>query len=415
MRLLIVTQYFWPENFRVNDLVAALVDRGHQVTVLTALPNYPDGAILPAYRADPAAFTEYHGAQVLRVPFLTRGKGAFRLVLNYASFVASASTLGAWRARRADYDAIFVYQPSPVTSCLPAIAIGRARGIPVVLWTLDLWPETLQAIGVVTSPRLLRMVGRLVAYIYRHCDLVLGQSRAFADNVTQYGGDAQRFRYFPQWSEQLFPAGAAPVAIAPEVAPFGATFNVMFAGNIGEAQDFPAILDAAERLRNRSDIRWLIVGDGRAADWVRSEIVRRELEQSVHLLGRHPIERMPAFFRAAGALLVTLKRDPVFSLTIPGKVQTYLAAGLPLLGMLDGEGRAVIDDARAGLTCPAGNGEALAACVLKMAQCSPEERAIMGANGLAYSRREFDRERLLSQLELWLGELRRPRVAGAVR
>ncbi len=404
MRLLIFTQYFWPENFRVNDLVAALVARGHDVTVLTGVPNYPDGEVFGEYRAQPHAFGTYQGSEVIRVPMLPRRKGSVRLVLNYASFVLSAATFGPWRLRGRRFDVVFVYQPSPITACLPAIVVSRLWRVPLFLWTLDLWPETLQAVSVVKSPLVLRQIGRMVTFIYRRCTLVLGQSRGFESNVQHYSGDATRFRYFPQWSESLFGHGPAPAARAPETIPFAATFNVVFAGNIGDAQDFPAILDAAECLRHRRDIQWLIVGDGRAARWVRDEIARRQLDACVHLLGRHAIERMPEFFAAAGALLVTLRKDPVFSLTIPGKVQTYLASGVPLLGMLDGEGARVIDESGAGLSCPAGDAVALAACVEALAAMSPQARAEMGARGVAYSALEFDRDRLLTQLERWISD-----------
>jgi colanic acid biosynthesis glycosyl transferase WcaI len=414
MRLLVVSQYFWPENFRINELVETLVARGHDVTVLTARPNYPEGVVYPEYAAAPTKFAHYAGAAVVRVPFAPRGHGAARLVLNYATFVASAATLGAWRLRGRPFDAVFVFQPSPVTSCLPALVIGRLKRAPVILWTLDLWPETLQAVGVLRSPLLLSFVGRLVRFIYRRCALVLGQSRAFASNVERYAGGADRFRYFPQWSEALFSIDPASVAPAPEVQPYAGTFNVLFAGNIGDAQDFPAILDAAERLRHRPDIRWLVVGDGRAAAWVREEVERRGLGARVILLGRHPAERMPAFFKGASALLVSLKRAPVFALTIPGKVQAYLASGLPVLGMLDGEGARVIEEAQAGLTCAAGDGAALATLVERLAVLPAAERSEMGARGLHYARREFDRERLVGQLEGWLRGVAAPSASAAL-
>jgi len=405
MRLLVVSQVFWPENFRINDLVAALVERGHEVTVLTGHPNYPSGNVFPEYLAEPQEFASYRGAEVVRVPMLPRGQGAARLMLNYASFVAGGSIVGAWRLRGREFDAIFVYQPSPISSALPANLIGALKGVPVVLWTLDLWPETLRAVGVVKSPALLGAVGVLVSFIYRNCALVLGQSRAFESNVARYAGSADRFRYFPQWSEQIFAGDLSSVEPAEEMRPFAGKFNVLFAGNIGEAQDFPAILDAAERLRSRDDVRWLVVGDGRAAGWLREEIARRGLGAQVHLLGRHAVERMPAFFRGADALLVSLRADPVFSLTIPGKVQAYLASGMPLLGMLDGEGARVIEDSGAGFTCAAGDGAALAALVERLAALPPAEREAMGARGRDYSRAEFDRERLLAQLEEWLREV----------
>lgn len=405
MRILIVTQYFWPENFRVNDLVGGLRRRGHEITVLTGSPNYPEGVVDADFLRDPAAFSWYEGAEVLRVPFMPRGRGRLRLILNYLSFVISAATVGTMRLRGRRFDAIFVFQPSPITACLPALVIGRIKKVPVLLWVLDLWPETLLAVGATRSPTVIALIGRLVSLIYRNCALVLGQSQAFRASIRQYAGDDRRFRYFPGWAESIESGWLDEIEPAPEVLEYQDTFNVLFAGNIGEAQDFPAILDAAHLLRQRADIRWLIVGDGRAAPSVRDEIERRGLQQSVRLLGRYPLERMPGFFRGANALLVTLKRDPVFALTIPGKVQTYLASGLPLIAMLDGEGARVIEEAAAGLVCPAGDSRALAQRVGELAAMSAQERAEMGSRGVAYASREFDRERLLLQLEDWIHEL----------
>ena len=326
-------------------------------------------------------------------------------MLNYLSFVVWGVLLGPWLLRGRRFDAIFMFETSPITSALPALLLRRIKQAPLLMWVLDLWPDTLSAVGAVRSPRALRAVGALVAFIYKRCDLILAQSRAFYSAIERWSGDATRIRYLPAWAEATFDRDLRDVEPAPELAPYAATFNVMFAGNIGEAQDFPAILDAAEFLRSRADIRWLVVGDGRAAEFVRSEITRRKLEDRVHLLGRHPLERMPSFVRGAGALLVSLKAEPIFAMTIPGKVQSYLAAGLPLLGMLDGEGARVIDEAAAGLTCRAGDGRALAEAVLALHHLSPRERSAMGERGRAYGRSEFDRAALITRLEHWLAEL----------
>ena len=405
MRLLVVSQYFWPENFRVNDLVAELVARGHTVTVLTGKPNYPDGQIFSDYRSDPARFTEFAGARVLRIPVVPRGSGSVWLVINYLSFVVSGLLLGPWRLRGQEFDAIFVFQTSPITSALPAILLRRVKRAPLLMWVLDLWPDTLDAIGVVRAPWALACIGRLVGFIYRRCDRVLVQSSAFMPNVERYAGDTSRIRYFPNWAEPTFEVPSNAAALAPEADPYKDCFNVVFAGNIGEAQDFPAILVAAEAMRDEPSLRWLIVGDGRSASWLRNEIVRRGLDRNVVMLGRHPIERMPSFFRAAGALLVSLKKEPIFALTVPGKVQSYLAAGLPIVAMLDGEGAKVIEQAGAGLVCGAGEGLALAQRVSQLMRLSNEARAAMGARGRRYCEREFDRKRLVSALEKWIEEL----------
>jgi glycosyltransferase involved in cell wall biosynthesis len=333
---------------------------------------------------------------------LARGHGAVRLFLNYLSFVIGACLYGPWRLRGQQADVIFVFEPSPVTVGLPAILLGRIKRAPVVFWALDLWPETLAAIGVVRSPRVLGWVGHLVKFIYERCTLVLGQSRGFLSSLAKYCSDAQKIRYFPSWAEEVF--DEPNLVPAPEVPVLEGVFNVLFAGNIGEAQDLPAVLEAAESLKHNAAIRWLIVGDGRKSGWLLEEVAHRGLQGNVLLLGRFPVERMPSFYAHADALLVSLKKDPVFSMTIPGKVQSYLMAGVPLVGMLDGEGAKVITEANAGLVCAAGDAGGLAAAVLQMAAMRADQRHQLGANGRAFAQKEFGRGLLMDRLELLLHE-----------
>jgi len=405
MRVLILSQYFWPEMFRVNDLASELIARGHEVTVLTGVPNYPDGHVFPAYQEDPAAFATYEGAMVFRVPMLPRGKGGLRLIANYLSFVVGGLLRGPRMLRGREFDAIFVYQISPITSVLPALWLGYRKRTPVLLWVLDLWPETLAAIGVVKSPVLLGWIGSLVRFIYRRCDRILVQSRAFVANVERYAGDRAKIRYFPGWAESVFDARSLPVP-AVEFEPYASAFKLIFAGNIGQAQDFPAIIAAADLLREIPDLRWIILGDGRAGDEARAEVARRGLQEQVVFLGRFPLERMPEFFAGSDALLVSLKDEPVWSMTIPGKVQSYLASGRPLLAMLNGEGARVIEEAGAGLTGPAGDSAKLAANVRAMMAMPREERLAMGDAGRRYAAAEFDRQMLIGRLEGWIEEVR---------
>jgi colanic acid biosynthesis glycosyl transferase WcaI len=410
VRLLIVTQYFWPENFRINDLVTGLAERGHEIVVLTGFPNYPDGAVFPAFRAKPGAFSKFGNVRVERVPLVARGRGGFRLMVNYASFALTASALGAWRLRGERFDAIFAYEPSPITVGIPAAVLRRLKRAPLAFWVLDLWPETLQAIGAVRSAALLAAVGKLVGFVYRRCDLILAQSRSFIPQIAKYLPRDERVAYFPAWAEAALEAAAPePSAAVPSIP---GSFNVMFAGNIGDAQDFPAILAAAESLRDRRDIRWLIVGDGRAAAWVAAEVQRRNLGDRFLLLGRHPLEEMPQFYRHADALLVSLRNEPVFALTLPGKLQSYLAAGIPVLAMVNGEAADVVRRSGGGLTCAAGDTAGLAAAVRELAALSPAERAEMGRRGKAFSAKEFDRATLIVRLESWLLKLT-ARGAGA--
>ena len=397
-----ISQYFWPENFRINDLVSEWIQRGHEVVVLTGVPNYPMGKVFDAYKKTPDDFMAFEGAKIIRAPIIPRGSSRLALTLNYASFVISSFLCGVWRLRGIHADVIFVYEPSPVTVGLPAVWLGKIKKIPVVFWALDLWPDTLTAVGAVRSPTVLRMIGRLVQYIYNRCTLVLGQSRGFMGSIANYCNDPTKIRYFPSWAEDVFTnTGVNP---APEIPVLKHGFTVLFAGNIGEAQDMPAVLGAAEKLRTHSHLRWVIVGDGRKSEWLHAEVVRRGLQDQVLMPGRFPVERMPSFYAHADALLVSLKSDPVFSMTIPGKVQTYLMTGIPLLGMLDGEGAAVIHDAHAGLTCAAGDSAALAEKVLELAAMSAEKRQHLGKNGQSYALKEFGRSQLMDRMEALLSE-----------
>ena len=236
----------------------------------------------------------------------------------------------------------------------------------------------------------------LVRWIYRRCDLVLVPSHAFVPEVVRHGVPEAIVRYFPNWGEAVFA----------DLQKFPPGFRILFAGNIGAAQDFPAIIDAASHLKERSDIQWLILGDGRMADWARAEVVRRELEHTVYFLGQRPLEEMPRFFAAADSLLLSLKSDPTFARTVPGKLQSYLAAGRPVLAMLDGEGARIVAESGAGFHCSAGDSNALAEAVKRLAAMSAGERRRMGCNGREYFLEHFARERVFDHLEAWLVELR---------
>jgi glycosyltransferase involved in cell wall biosynthesis len=406
MHILIVTQYFWPEEFRINDLALGLKERGHRVTVLTGKPNYPGGRFFDGYGFFGRAREDLHGIEVLRVPLVARGNGgAFRLALNYCSFALTASALGPLRCRER-YDAMLVFEPSPITVGLPARALRATTGVPVLFWVQDLWPESLAATGAVRAPWALELADRLTRFVYRGCDRILVQSRAFVEPIARMDVERSRIVYFPNSAEALYRPCELPED-AYERSAMPAGFRILFAGNIGAAQDFATIIAAAELLKAQTHIRWCILGDGRLAPWVRDEIAKRRLESCVHLLGRHPVESMPRWFAAADALLVTLKRDPIFALTIPSKLQSYLACARPIVAALEGEGARVVTEAGAGYTAAPENAQALADAVRSIAALAPAERERMGQSGRRYFERHFERSRLLDQLEAWMLELRR--------
>jgi len=404
MKIIMVTQYFWPENFRINDLVLGLKERGHDVKVLTGIPNYPGGRFFRGYQFFGPLFETYEDIPLFRVPIIPRGNGSrIRLVLNYFSFVFFACLLGPLR-RLGAIDLIFIYEPSPISVCLPALLLKKLKSAPVMFWMQDLWPESLSATGAIRSKKILKMVDILVRFIYRGCDRILIQSRTFSEPVKRQGGNPKRILYFPNSAEALY----KPLKVesnAPERRMIPKGFRVTFAGNIGAAQDFTTILNAAELLKDRTEINWVIIGDGRLFLWVKSQVAKRGLSRNVHLLGRYPAKAMPRFFALSDALLVTLKKEPIFALTIPSKVQSYLACGKPIIAALDGEGARVVDEAGAGMTCSAENPKALAEAILKLYNLSERKREEMGRKGRSYFEKHFEREMLIDRLDEWMKEL----------
>jgi len=400
MRVLIVTQYFWPENFRINDLAIGLQERGHEVSVLAGLPNYPQGRLHPGYGFVRGPYSErFEGMPVYRVPLVTRGpsKGA-RLALNFASFALAASLLGPLRIR-GRFDALLVYEPSPITVALPAIVLKRLRRTPMALWVQDLWPETLSATGALRSSVMLERVRSLVRFIYRHCDRLLLSSPGFIQHAIAHGVAADRAVYFPNWAEKFYRPMNREEA-SREVDDFPPQgVRMLFAGNLGSSQSLATLVEAAGRLRHRKDIVWVLIGEGNERRTLERLVADRGLQDNVRFLGHRPSEKMPAYFALADGLLVTLRNDPVFALTVPSKVQTYLACARPVLAALPGDGRAVIEQAQAGLTCAPDDPEALARIAEQFADLDPAERNRLAGNARSYFERNFEREMLLDRLE----------------
>jgi colanic acid biosynthesis glycosyl transferase WcaI len=398
MKILVVSQYFWPENFRINDLCTGLVEKGHSVTVLTGVPNYPGGAVFKEYQDNPRGFDSLAGVEIVRSPIITRGSNSrVLLALNYLSYFVSASTWGMVKLRKHDFDIVFVCQLSPVTIAIPAIAYKYLFKKPIVMWVLDLWPESLQATGLTNSRLILGAIDKLVRFIYWKCDIVLGQSKVMVHEIQSKVKLKEKVSYFPSWAEDVFISGQSAAKVS-EIQDFDG-FKLLFAGNVGESQDFPKVLDAMDYVRRiNPNVALFIVGDGRAMPYVKSRIREAGLEDNVKLLGRFPIEQMPGFYNSADALLVSLRDEHIFSMTIPGKVQSYLAAGKPLLGMLNGEGASVINESGAGFAAPASDYQALAEHILFLANLPVDKREEMGRKSIEYGRKNYDRNSLIDRL-----------------
>jgi len=397
LNILIVSQYFWPENFRINDLVRALLGRGQKVDVLSGQPNYPAGKTFDGYRASGISAQDWEGATLYRVPLAPRGTGsALRLVWNYLSFVLSGSIFGPFVLRGKPVDVIVVYAVSPILQALPAILLKWLKGAKLVILVQDLWPESLEATGFIRNRTVLSMVRVLVRWIYARADLLLVQSEAFIEPVAAL---AQRGKiaYYPNSADNVFISTQQTVSDHCPVAGLDEGFSVVFAGNLGTAQAVETIIEAAALLQDLPAIHFVLVGDGSRVNWIKQQITTLGLK-NVQLTGRYPLEAMPAILSRAGALLVTLKDEPIFAQTVPSKVQVYLAMARPLIACLNGEGARIVEQANAGISCKAEDAHALASAIRKLAALSVEQRNALGQNGLDYFNRHFDRDMLTDTL-----------------
>lgn len=386
LKVLILTQYFWPETFRITEVAQSLQAAGCDVVVLTGQPNYPEGIILDGYSAFALTMQIHEGLKINRVPLIPRGSGSkTRLIINYLSFIMSASIFGSWLLRGQRFDAILVYAPSPIMQAIPAIWLSWLKGAKLITWVQDLWPESLSATGFVRSPTILAAVSLVVRWIYRRNDLLLVQSCAFIASVVKMAGGTQVI-YHPNPGDLAFSNAQANQQSGLQLEP---GFNIVFAGNLGAAQALDTVLTAAQVLVDAEEIRFVIIGSGSQGRWLKQKIELLGLK-NISMVGRFPPSDMPGIFAQASALLVTLVRDPIVSQTVPSKIQAYLAAGKPIIAALDGEGARVIIEAGAGIACQAEDPHALADAVRRLYETHLEERDSMSQSGRTYYEQHFD-------------------------
>ncbi len=394
-RILLVTQYFQPENFKCNDIAFELQRRGHDVTVLTAIPNYPKGRYFDGYGVFKRRTEVVDGVKIIRGFVVPRGKGGkILLSLNYLSYLFSSCLIALYLALRYRYDAVFVHEVSPVTIGVAATLVKKMQRIPMYFWVLDLWPESLTAAIGLRNRYILGFFSKMVQWFYRNSDKILISSKGFASSICEKGDFADKIVYFPNWVD-----GALTVKSdvpTPEV-PGG--FVAMFTGNIGESQDFGTVLDAAERLKSRKDIHFVIVGDGRAKEWLEKQIVERKLSQTVHCVGSYPLAAMPATFAKADVLFAALKDEAIFAITVPAKIQAYMSSGKPIVTMINGEAKLLIEEVGCGIAVEAGDGKAFAEAVAKIADMTQAEREKIGEKGRLFAARNFDFATQMTLLE----------------
>lgn len=396
MNLLVVSQYFWPENFRVNDLCIELKKRGHNVSVLTGNPNYPNGKFQDGYSFFNCQVQYFEGIKIYRSPLISRGKGrGLRLIINYLSF-AFFSTIRLLSIKE-KFDKVLVYQLSPGTIGIPAIIAGKYFKCPIIFYIQDLWPESLTDAGGINSKIVINFTDNLMNYFYNKSEFILVQSRGFINHLVKKGISEVKIKYIPNTVESFY----RPVEkneYYKNMFPEG--FNILFAGNIGFAQDFETIIKAAKKLENENIyVNWIILGEGRAKSTAISLIKDLNLENRFFFLGAFPSEEMPHFFSCSDLLLVSLKKSQIFSLTIPSKIQSYLACKKPIIANLDGIGADIISEARAGICSNSGDYINLSNNIRMYLDMPETIRQEFAQNGFNYYLKEFERNIIYNKLE----------------
>lgn len=389
MRILVISQYFYPETFRVNTLCSELVKRGHAVTVLTGYPQYPQGKIYDGYGFDKPYEVEWNGVRIERIKMRPRGKTPLGLLWHCYSFVREGKK---WVKKcETKYDAVYVYEVSPVTVGLPAVAYKERFGTPIYFNVQDLWPENVEIVLGINNKLIIKAINTIVDKIYSASDKILCSSTSFVKNISQRGVPENKLVFWPQFcTEPQFADIIKPKCYSEDC------FNIVFAGNIGEAQGLDMLVEAANKLKD-TNIRWFVVGDGRAKKQLEKMVVENSLDSIVTFVGKVSEEEANKYIHYADCAYLSFKKNKLFDMTLPAKLQSYMACGTPILAAAGGESARIIEEAQCGFVCEQ-EPDKLADMVRGIA-LSPNDLDSMRVNAKRYFDEHFATDLVIGELE----------------
>lgn len=396
MRILVVCQYYYPEPFRITDICETLVQNGHQVTVLTGLPNYPEGYVLDEYRRGMRRCETINGVTIIRNFEIGRGHGRVRLFLNYLSYAVSASIKV--MNLKEEFDVVYVNQLSPVMMAIPALVYKKKFKKKVLLYCLDLWPESLAAGGITNNSFIYKVFRSISKKIYESADKILVTSDMFRDYFDKVLDiDPENIDHLPQYAEELFSENLEVETKIREE-----EFNFVFAGNVGEVQSVDTIVRAANELKNYDNIKFHIIGDGAKLGDCK-QLAHEYNLGNVLFYGRLQLEEMPRYYSMASAMLITLKDNTALSYTLPGKIQSYMAAGKPVIGSVNGETARIIQNSGCGFCCAAEDYKELAKALTKF--CESKNKLEMASNAKNYYLNNFSKNTFITSINSALENL----------
>ncbi len=393
MRVLIISQYFWPENFRINEISDFLISKNIEVDILTGYPNYPEGKIFKDFKNNPATYNSLNGAKIYRVPIITRGSGSlFNLFFNYSSFLLSSMTIGFLKLRKKKYDYVLTFGTSPITVALTSIFFSKIKKSKTIIWVLDLWPDILKDLDIINNKFILNILTRLTSFTYKKHNTILAQSKSFLDQIIKYNKNTI---YFPSWPETIKKVKLNNDSENIKLDKYKNHFKIVFTGNIGQAQDFDRIIKLAKVLREENVI-FLIVGKGRRFEYF-NKIKILENINNIIFMGNYPLEKMPYFHGIADALIITLNNGKALNKTIPGKLSTYMMAGKPIIGIIDGEAKDIISTSKSGISLDL-NDEEYIKKIKTFINLDKQELKILGNNAMTFSAKFFNKQNILKDL-----------------
>jgi glycosyltransferase involved in cell wall biosynthesis len=401
MRILLVTQYFYPEVFKSNDLAFELVKRGHQVDALVGIPNYPEGKYFNGYGIFKKRHEVVNGVNVYRVFQTPRGRGGWRLPVNYFSFVISGCLRVlfqfAWKKK---YDCIIGHEPSPIFQAYPALLLRKLRKTPFYYWIMDLWPDAMKSGGGVKNEKVLNTVDKMVKNIYKQTDKILITSKKFREPIAAKGEFADKIIYFPNWSDDiLLMDDSYEIPQLPE------GFKIMIAGNMGKAQDLDSVSRVMLGLKDVPEVKWVFVGGGSRKEWMEQFIKENGLENQAFCLGQYPFKAMPSFYKQADAMMVTLRGGfPHLEAVVPARLQSYMSAGRPVLAMIGCGGADIINESKCGYSVAPGDADSMIKLIKEQVLVNKASFESFGKNGREYYEKNYRLPDCIDNLERIISE-----------
>ena len=402
--ILVISQYFHPEEFRINDICKEWIKRGYEVTVVTGIPNYPAGKFFKGYGLFKRRKECYEGINIIRLPIISRGKGSIRLVLNYFSFVFSGFF---WKLfTKVKADKVFIFEVSPMTQALVGVWYAKRRKIPCYIYVQDLWPENVEIVTGIHNKHIIGAVDKMVNYIYGECDKIMATSPSFVKRIEErksaWNGEESKVIYWPQYAEEFYrPVEKTELPDMPQ----NDKFKIVFTGNIGYAQGLDILPKVAVLLKeNEVECQFIIIGDGRYREEFEKEIKQNDVGDMFVLLGRKKPEEIPYYLAWCDVAFLSFADNPLFEMTIPAKLQSYMACGMPILAVAGGETKRIIDEAGCGLCCELGNVQGLEKVVNIYINDFEISIGDMQDKALNYSKRFFSKDILLNKIEIYLCE-----------